>query len=649
MGVTILKLTSEEVMILRKRKLTKLKIFTAILVLSIDLLLLPSLIRLPAYFKDYGMDGMDMWVDEFSPVVSFKNILQEAVLLRGFLVLQLLVALLIILILLKGSHRSSRVSPGIGGPEAAGNGEHGTARFQTVNETIKSTILWKFREVVITGGIVFGSIIETNRRYSLIDSSDVNSIIVGTTRSGKTRRIVYPTMWMLSHTNESMLMTDPKGELYERAAPYLRKQGYKVKVVDFREPGWGNRWNPMQPVLDALDHGDIALANQHAWSTANMFVYQKPGSDKGGGESIWKDGAESVIAALILVVALEAPQDNQKHMYSVYKTLAELGKSRKIMIGNTIQEYVALNDYMDSLPQDHPARDAYATAALSPEKTRGSFFSNVASILRLFSDPSIRFLTAEQDHVLHDIGREKTAVFLIIPDEDKTRHPMAALYVDQTYKALVKLANGNKGRLPVRVNMILDEFGNMPPLKDFDTKLTVSLGRGIRWNLILQDFKQLDIAYGSDVATVIRGNCQNLIYLLTTDEKTAKLISERLGTYTISSEGSSYNVSKSSVNRGGSFGLMKRDLLTAEEILKWPMDKSLIIRARLDAAVISLPDLSEYPADQDFTADDIEVERNLSKVHLFIPEINKLTQKQEEEEEDIEFEPETSFMSDGED
>ncbi|WP_261378549.1 VirD4-like conjugal transfer protein, CD1115 family [Paenibacillus agilis] len=577
-------------------------------------------------------DALNLF-SNYSPFKAFETLFEEHLLLRTYAILQIpIIIFLVIIIIGKNYMPSATPLTGIGGPPAAGNGQYGSARFQNRKETNKTSKTWPLGSIVIAGGIVFGAILKRRKSSAWIDVNDTNTCIIGTTRSGKTRRLVYPTIWMLAHAGESMLLTDPKGELYDRSSTYLMEMGYKVKVIDFRKPGWGNYWNPMQPVLDALKDGDIATATQHAWSIANMFVYQKPG-DKGG-ESIWKDGAESVIAALIMVVAMEAPNDTQKHMYSVYRTLGELGKARKVRIGNQIVDYVALNDYMENLRFDHPARDAYNTATLAPERTRGSFFSNVASLLRLFSDPSIRYLTSKQDHKLDELGKEKSAVFLIIPDEDKTRHPLAALYVDQSYKALVECANVNGGRLPVRVNKLLDEFGNMPPLKDFDTKLTVSLGRGVRWNIILQDFSQLDSAYGKEVANTIRGNCQNLIYLLTTDPATAKAISERCGKYTVSTQSSSYNVGKgSSVSRGGSFGLTSRDLLTADEILRWPEGFSLVIRARQYPAYLPLPDLSQWPADKDLTPDGGEIKRKIKEVDVFIPDVNADSNHQNEVEE----------------
>lgn len=215
-------------------------------------------------------------------------------------------------------------------------------------------------------------------------------------------------------------------------------------------------------------------------------------------------------------------------------------------------------------------------------------------MLRLFADPGVAYLTAAQDHDLSAPGSEKTAVFLIIPDENTTRHPLAALYVAQTYQELVKLSRKHRNRLPVRVHMLLDEFGNMPQFNDFVTKLTVSGGRGILWNIVVQGINQIKKTYGADDMGTILGNCHTWIYILTTDSTTAKEISFKLGTYTVESETLSSNRNDRSSGTGASRGLMKRELLTPDEVLRLPVETSLVIRARKNPAMLSCPDITKW-------------------------------------------------------
>ncbi|MGE7828546.1 VirD4-like conjugal transfer protein, CD1115 family [Paenibacillus sp. NPDC093718] len=602
------------------KRFLKPKWLSLYLIVLADLFLLPSLIQLPLYIIKFKMNAIDEWFADFNIFKAIQSTLHNTDMLKGWLTLQFIVLVLVVLIFWRDMPgRKNRVLDGVGGPEAAGSGQFGTSRWMTEKEVNKSATLWILKQLVLSGGIVLGAVLDGRKPYALVDTSDSNTIIIGATRSGKTRRLIFPSIYMLAHAGESMIVTDPKGELYDRSATFLEEQGYKVTFLDFRKPGHGNRTNYMEPVLEALRQGDVPLATKHAWSIAHMFVYQKPGSDKG--EAIWRDGPESVIAALILAVAMEAPTEEEKHMYSVYKMLVELGRVRQVLVAGKLIDYVPLNDYFDKLPVDHPARDAYATAFLAPERTRGSFFSSASALLRLFADPSIAFLTSKQDHDLTDVGKEKTAVFLIIPDEDKTRHPYAALYVNQTYDALVEYANQCGGRLPIRVNMLLDEFGNMPPFPDFDTKLTVSLGRGVRWNLVIQAYGQLVEKYGANIAETIKGNVQNTIYLKTTEIKTAEELSKRTGNYTIATEGSSYNVGKNQTNRGASTSFAKRALLEPDEVIRWPKDLALVFRGGMFPAKIPLPDLSLWPADKELASMGVESERKIGKVRFFIPDM----------------------------
>lgn len=245
------------------------------------------------------------------------------------------------------------------------------------------------------------------------------------------------------------------------------------------------------------------------------------------GDPVWATGAESVIAALILYIAIESKKDSQKHMASVFQLLVEYGVVKKREIGDgMMEEYVPLLELIESLERGHLAKLAFATAGMAPEKMRGSFFASVAADLRLFADPSIAYMTSFQDHDLKQPGEKKTATFLIIPDEVKTRHFLATLYIDQTYFELVNLANSRpEGRIAIRTSCLLDEFGNMPRISDFDTKITVSRSRGVRYNIVVQGLDQIKEKYGK-LANTITGNCRVWLYLLTGDNETAEVISK---------------------------------------------------------------------------------------------------------------------------
>lgn len=590
----------------------KKKLIFLLVVLILDVILFPQAIHLGYAWLQSGAAALELWAGQPFSLQPYRLTATEQPRLFVFLALQALPAWLLINSLWYYSGNGMKAVRPAAGLAPAGQGQHGTARWQTPQELRETADVWHYRGQPRKGGIILGFDRRKPRAY--VESADAHTLIVGATRAGKSRRLVMPTIWQLAQAGESMILTDPKGELYERTAKYLEENDYNVVLLDFRKPGRGNRWNPLEAVIRAIELDDMPEAAKNAWTIANLFVYSQEGARKS--EPIWNNGAESVIAGLVLAVAIEARSREQKNLTSVYRMLSVLGQPQ--MIGD--REFVPLLEYISGLPHDHPAKDALATALLAPDKTRGSFFTTVTSLLRLFADPSLAYLTGGQDHDPKEIGINKTAVFLIIPDEDKTRHPLAALYVDQTYQKLVELANESGGRVPNRVNMLMDEFGNMPQIKDFDSKLTVSGGRGIRWHLIVQDYQQLDKVY-KDAANTIKGNCHTLLYLLTLDVKTAEEISKKCGKITVQtiSTGTSGKTFGMETTRSVNASLMGRDLLTLDEVLRWPSDASLVIRARQFPARLFLPDMSKLPCDRLFEPTPDSGRRFVSRVSVFIP------------------------------
>lgn len=564
--------------------------------------------------SEHGVETPAVWFREFDAIGSLVFLIEDIPFRNIWLISQGFIFTLILSLFWRDiPRRKNRLLDGVGGPESAGSGQHGTSRWQTEKETDETSSVWITNKSLKKGGVVIGmqpyNTFSTKALKVWLDSDDTHTLVIGTTRSGKTRTMVYPTIWALAHAGESMVLTDPKGELYGRTSQFLRKQGYNVILLDFRNPRRGNHWNPMEPIVKAIETGDESLASERAWDIANMI---SPHNSRG--ERIWTDGQQSVCASLILAVAMEAETREEKHLTSVYQMLIELGKS----ISTPAGPYVPLNNYFDSLPTGHIAKAAFGTAALAPDRTRGSFFSGVASELKLYADPSVSYLTSQQDHILENIGKEKTAVFLVIPDENTTRHILASLYINQCYSALVKVANENHDRLPVRTNFLLDEFGNLPPISDFDKKITVSAGRGIRYTLIVQDFQQIKKLYHDNAAT-ITGNCHTWLYLLTTDEVTAERISKKTGRYTVETEGHSSTVQHKGSSRGFSGGITGRPLLDMSEVLRWPKNKALVMRARQFPAYLPLPDLTEWPADKDFVRVEEDEYKTLTYSPIWIP------------------------------
>ena len=564
-------------------------------ILLVDLFLLPWILKFPSFLFGSGeiiTTAPSRWID-YGPWKSIEDVLMMAQFRKVYIIMQLPVIALIIGISwdVNKFKKENRITDGVGGPEPAGNGQHGTSRWQNQQEMDQTANVWyPSNEAIQKGGIIFGMEKYSHGKEKIwFDEDDVHTLIIGATRSGKSRKIIIPSIWEMGKSGESMVIGDPKGELYIYTRDYLKNQGYNVITLNLREPSKGNQWNMLDLVNKAVDDNNISRATELAWDIAHTIANQSPTTSS---DPLWRNGEESTIAALILLTALNSESALQRHMTTAYFLLAEYGQPLK-------DESIPLLNYLNKeLEMTHPARSAFATASIAPYKIRSSFFTTALSDLRLFSDPNISDMTAIQDHELAKIGIEKTAVFLIVPDEKGTRNVLATLYIDQVYAAMVDLANKKGGRIPRRVNFILDEFGNLPSIPEFDKKITVAGGRGMRFTLAIQDIAQLKKLYDSNAQT-ITGNCHNWIYLKTADIETAKLISEKTGKYTVETENSSSSVQPKSHSISHGVGLAQRALLLPDEVLRWNINESLILPISSFAARYPLPDLSLWQANED--------------------------------------------------
>ncbi len=462
---------------------------------------------------------------------------------------------------------------------AALTATHGSSRWRLPHE-IGDTM----RRVSCAAPAQSGVVVGSDGRTAHLTRPEVgnpHTLLLGATRAGKSRRVILPMVWCLGHRQESMILTDPKGELHAHSAAWLRSRGYEVAQIDLLRPTRGNRWNPLNAVTAAWQAGDGEEAGRLAWEIGNTLAFAETGT---GTDPIWPQAEESLIAALALGAALEAPE-GMRHPATMYRILTKLGGDG---YGGR-----SLDAWFRSLGHEHPATAAYGTAALSESRTRSSIYTGTAAHLRTFGDPGVAWLTAESDHNPADAGRKPMAIFLLLPDEAGARRPIASMYVAQAYSALAGVARKHGGRLPVPVWFLLDEFGNVGKLPGIAEKLTVSAGRNIRFLLAVQSIAQIDHIYGPKVREVLTGNCDTTLFLRAADNDTAQMISTKAGTYTVQT--------RSTQHRGGWVGgatesAVGRPLLTPDEVLRWPLGAALVLQAGHYPARLPLCDLSKWAA-----------------------------------------------------
>ena len=416
---------------------------------------------------------------------------------------------------------------------------------------------WKVFKVGIkdetagVGGIVFIN----DGKNIWVDDSEYHTMVVGTTGSGKTTCVVNPLVYSLSKHGESMIITDPKGELYKEHANLLKSRGYKIIVLNFRNPNLGNAWNPLAIPYQLYKAGNVDKAVELVDDVALNILQDGKAQDP-----FWEKSASDYFSGCALGL-FEDAKEEQVNLNSI-NLMTTVGEE-KFGPGSTyIKEYFTMKG-----EQSSPYVFASNTIN-SPTETKGGILSVFRQKIRLFaSREQLSEMLAYSDFNIRDIGKEKTALFMVIHDEKTTYHALATILIKQCYETLIDVAQECGGGLPCRTNFILDEFANMPPLKDVTTMVTAARSRQIRFTFIIQNFAQLNEVYGEHDAQTIRSNCGNLIYLLTTELAALEEISKLCGEVEC---------------KGKDDKVASKPLITVSDLQKMGLNEVIIIRNRMN-------------------------------------------------------------------
>ena len=421
-------------------------------------------------------------------------------------------------------------------------------------------------------------------------NSPCHSIIIGSTGSGKTTTFVSPMIQLLGATNagSSMVITDPKGELFAMHSKFLKDRGYDVKVVDLRDTYSSYRWNPLDSIWDAYTEyrtahtkaykrhdnayvsgleldGDKEVFNQvddwyefdgRAYADYQRLleavkVYRKKIYDEvyedlndlvsvlipveNEKDPLWEKGARSITLAVLLAMLEDSDDDSNgmtKEKFNFFNVTKILQNSNK--------DYEDLRLYFKGRSPLSKAYSLSKQVCDAAPTTRASYMSIVYDKLTLFNDAGICALTSSSDFTAESLSDHKTALFFKIPDEKDTRHKLAAVFILNIYKTLIKVASATKElALPRNVYFIMDEFGNMPKIEKFDKFITVGRSRKIWFTMIVQSYAQLNNVYGETVADIIKGNCGIKMFIGSNDMGTCKEYSELCGNITIATTSTS--------------------------------------------------------------------------------------------------------------
>ena len=410
---------------------------------------------------------------------------------------------------------------------------------------------------------------------SYTDTSNKHSLIYGATDSKKTRNFVVPTVYSLAMAGESMIITDPKGEIYRFSSGYLSHEGYTIHVVNFRDPLSSSRWNPLSKPYRFYKMGEEDRAREMVAD----FCVQLKSTIHSEKDIYWESIASDTLFGITMLLFQLAPNESVVNMESLLQL-------RRFLLSHDEDEHGHGDifwNYISTLPENSIIR--YKLASLeslrSVAKTFGCVISTLDTMIAPFiMQKSLSSLMGHSDFDYSDLAEKKTAIFLIIPDEKRTLHFLASVFVKQCYESLIHTAQTCKdGMLPQRVNFVLDEFANSPKIADMSSMISAARSRKIRFYLIVQSKQQLYSIYDKDADT-IRSNCGTWIFLASRE---MELLEEMEGLCGLTF-----------VEGRGYIPMMSTSSLQYLEI-GWTDSQALILRPQTRPYLSWIKDFSVYP------------------------------------------------------
>ena len=481
-----------------------------------------------------------------------------------------------------------------------GDGQHGVARFASKKE-IENTYhhiqfnVKDWRRGVnlpvdekgnIIQGLVIGCKGSKGTVNGLIDSGDVHCLMIGAAGVGKTAYFLYPNLEYACASGMSFITTDTKGDLARNYGTIAKENyGYNIAVIDLRNPTRSDGNNLLHLVNKYMDlyredntnYSAKAKAEKYAKIISKTIISTDGNNAAMGQNAFFYDAAEGLLTSVILLIAEFLPptiEDNQKvekrHIISVFKMVQDLMAPSKIKGKSQFQLL------MDKLPSTHKAKWFAGAALNSAEQAMASVLSTVLSRLNAFLDSEMEQILCFDTAI--DAERfcyEKSAVFLILPEEDVTKYFMVSLFLQQFYREMLTVADENGGKLPNRVMIYADEIGTIPKIESFEMMLTAGRSRRISVIPIIQSFAQLDKNYGKEGSEIITDNCQLTIFGgFAPNSETAHVLSKALGTRTVMSG----SISRGKNDPSQSLQMIERPLMTADELKSLPKGDFVVMK-----------------------------------------------------------------------
>lgn len=518
----------------------------------------------------------------------------------------------------------------------------------------------------------------------IVDSNPVHQLIIGTTRSGKTQTLVLPQIdyySLLPWSNKpNIVISDPKGELFENTAKSLEKRGYEIKVINLKDFEYSHSWNPLEVINDAhintikqyekrndekiyvsiseveeanieelenlniqlkeegydeveiqkreeekikMEHKKVILKNLSKvdFSEAEKEILKLSNAiiPEEGNDPTWSQGAQGLLASYIKIVWEESFINNSLDTtFNMFSVVTEINEKAKIVYDKAtyMQQELKLRDKSHFAKLNHTKN--------FEGKNYNSYDQQLRSKLKVFQNKGLGKLSSRNQINFKDIakGEKPYAIFLITPDYDTTFNFFISTFISQLYVQLVEYAEEySKGKLKRKCIFLLDEFANIPKIPDLTNKLTVCLGRGIQFIMIVQNIKQLKATYGEDDYVTILDNAHNKLYLLAGDNDTRKWFSEQLGTYTIISKNiSGKDYDEMSVSQSEE----SKDLMSAYELNLNPMGQVIGAITKMNPIKMQLRPAFQFMQNQQTTTKEFFTRSENSNLHSEIENIKEV-------------------------
>lgn len=473
-----------------------------------------------------------------------------------------------------------------------GDGQHGTARWATKAEIRKSYehipfTLEKWRRQAANNipptlpdgkplpqGIIVGC---EGKNTAIVDTGDVHVLMIGAAGVGKTAFWMYPCIEYACASGMSFLSTDTKGDVIRNYGTIAKQYGCNVSLIDLRNPTRSNGNNLLHLVNKYMDlYQDNpdelmykAKAEKYAKIISKTIILSGMDAGSFGQNAYFYDAAEGLLSATILLIA-EFCEPEKRHIVSVFKIIQELLAPSKRKGTNQFQQL------MELLPSDHKAKWLAGAALNTAEQAMSSVMSTALSRLNSFLDSELEQLLCFDTEIdAEKFCLQKSAIFVIMPEENPNTFFMISLIIQQIYREILSVADENGGKLKNRCVFFCDEFGTLPKIESAEMMFSASRSRRLQIVPIIQSFSQIDKNYGKEGAEIIVDNTQVTLFGgFAPNSSSAEVLSKALGSRTVMSG----SVSQSKNDPSQSLQMIERPLMTADELKSLPKGQFVVMK-----------------------------------------------------------------------